>query len=539
MTVVIISIPVVIILSIPISGIILNIYREDLHKYIRDTYKGYIHVGEIKGNLATGLVLEDVYFLPENENLSLPVWTGEKIIIKLKLLSLLAGHPRPSKIILDNFVFRIEQRKDGTFRLPPILPVQGNSQGGSYEPDDIGIVINDSKVIYEENADFISSPLMIEIGNVNASSFYRKNGKLSIGKLTGELLNSKISAKGYTHVKNSDESNIELQISDLGLWQLCDTLGRLFPTTEGCRPAGEGDFNLRITGSILNPSIDGSCYLDSLSIGNFHLEEMHLELNYKDKLLQLTDGVAKAYDGRIVLSGSIATNEKPAGFHLSTAVMNLDLGKYIREIDQRLDPVSGLFNGQFKAEGDFGDINMFKGDGFLECAKGMYMNPFRDHPNPQPRQYRSERMGFDVLEVEFNLENSKLLIDNFYLDSKYVDIESSGSIAFDGNLNIEGTLKAQSNLLKSSDEFSDIISFLPVKDIQIPVKFRLTGKPGNFQIQSALPEEMINSLLGEDYVRREAARQILQKYLGEGSSDLGSQIPSFSNGSGDSNSEND
>ena len=514
-----VGIPVVLILMfllcIPLSGVLLEMNRERILDYIDISYSGHVHAGSVRGNIATGLVLEDLYFLPEGDRISLPVWVGDKLTVQFHALPMLSGKLSPKKIILENFTFRFEQADDGTFRLPPLFPTPYNAQGGQFILGDIDIILKNSKVTYDENPKIFPSPLHLEAERINASATYFASNSLRIRHADCKFINSDFSFHGRMDTFKPYESDLVLEIKDVGMWQLAEALGRLFESDRKIRPSGTGNVNAKISGPILDPKLDGKCTLDDAKFGNFLFGDAHFTLSYLDKKLELKDGVAIAYDGRVALNGSVNASVNPPSFELDAQIIDLNLSSYLGQTVEGLNPILGKFSGEFHGFGDFKNPDLFVAKVNLRCDKGMYMNPFKGAETGFLEIRQKDKMGFDTLNIDFNLQNSSVDLSEFHFSSKWIDITASGRVHFDGTLGIDGVISADSELLKANKRFEQITRFLPIKNIKVPVKFRLVGTPRNYVVYTAFSEETINSLLGNDEARKAAARQLLEKYFSD------------------------
>jgi hypothetical protein len=504
-----------VVFSIPLSAILVDMNRERILDYIDTSYSGHIHAGSVKGNILTGLVLEDLYFLPEGEMVSLPVWVGDRLTIQFRIPPLFSGKWSPKKIILENFIFRFEQAPDGTFRLPPLYPGSVNAQGGQFNLDDIKIIVNNSKVTYEENPKVWASPLHLEAERIYASGTYFKGNNLRIHRADCRFIDSNLNFHGKMETIKPYKSDLMLEMKDVGMWQLAEALGRLFESDRKIRPSGTGNVNAKISGPILNPKLDGKCTLDDAKFGNFRFGDAHFTLSYLDKKLKLNDGVAIAYDGRVALNGSVNASQNPPTFELDAQIIDLNLSSYLGQTVEGLNPVFGKFSGEFHGFGDFKNPDLFVAKASLRCDKGMYMNPFKGAETGFLEIRQKDKMGFDSLNIDINLQKESVAVNEFHFSSQWIDITASGRMQFDGTLEILGVISADSVLLKVNKQFAQIARFLPLKNIKVPVKFRLNGTPRNYVVYTALSEETINSLLGDDEARKAAARQLLDQYFGD------------------------
>ncbi|MFH1515944.1 MAG: AsmA-like C-terminal region-containing protein [bacterium] len=507
------------------GGFILNCNRDKILDYVDKHYSGQIGVGDISGNFFSGLVLEDLYFLHDKDNVSLPVWTGDKLTIKYNLSGIFSGKFTPGTVILDGFVLRIVQQKDGSFKFPQLIPHPVNAQGGQMNIGNFKIIVKNSRLDYNENEDFINSPLNIEIKEINATANYHDTGKLRIRRCNGKFLESNISIRGEIETNSILESSLNLEIDDIGLWQLAGAMGHLFPSSSKLRPTGECKINAKITGPLAAPKLEGTCQLDNASIGNFNLKDTLFQIKYLNKNIQLSEGIAKAYNGRISLEGNIDASQNPPTFELNAEAMGFDLGNYISELENGLDPVSGSFDGKFSCKGDFVNLSNLVGKGELHCNQGMYLNPFKGADTGFLGKRQEKKMGFKSLDIDFNIEQLELLIDSFRLESNWIEIIADGLVEFSGTLNIQGTIIADSELFKANEKFNEITSLLSLKNVKIPVKFKLLGEPSDYVLQSAFPKETIERLLGDNAAIKQKANDLLENYFGKTAQNIPDILP--------------
>ena len=209
---------------------------------------------------------------------------------------------------------------------------------------------------------------------------------------------------------------------------------------------------------------------------------------------------------------------------------NINLGSYIKERFTRdgqctIDPVSGSFDGKFSCNGDFVNLSNFKGVGELSCEKGMYLNPFKCAKVGLFHKRQETRMGFQTLVMDLSIYEHEIFLSRFNLQSKSAEINADGIIDFDGSMNLQGTITAESELFRFNEYFKEIFDLLPVDNVNIPVKFRLTGNPSKYVVETAFSEEIINKYLGDDKARKHAARKLLEKYFGEAAGNFAESIP--------------
>ena len=515
------------------SGFFLGYSREKILDYINKSTTAQLHVKKIKGNLSSYLVLEDVRCTLDDTFPPEQIFTSESISLKFSIWDILSGNYFPKKVVLDGFVLQMKQDKEGHFRLPKITHAPDNAQGGRMILENMRIIINNSSFRYIENEDKYDNPLKLNVDDINASIQLKKSGQIKISRFKGKFLESEVSIRGEIDVFSSYESDLKLDVEKIAIWQLAKALGRLFPTENKLRPTGDGEMNLRITGPIQDPSIDGKCHLVEARIGNFRIEDAHLKLKYLNKNIELSEGIAKSYDGRITIAGKIDASVQPPEFKLDAEMKNINLGlfikeRYIKDGKCTLDPVSGSFDGKFSCSGDFVKLSNFKGEGELSCEKGIYLNPFKSAKVGLFHKRQETRMGFQSLEMEITILELEIFLNKFNLHSKSTEIKADGIIDFDGSMHLQGTITAESELFRFNEKFREIFDLLPVDNVSIPVKFRLTGKPTEYVLESAFPEEIIDKYLGDDEARKRTARKLLEKYFGEAAGSLAETIPDIS-----------
>ena len=509
------------------SGYVINLQKDRINKYIDDSFSGQVKVGSIGGNIARGFVLEDVKFIPKSDDFSIPSWTGDRLTLKVGLWSLLNGKVIPQKVVLENFTIRFHQNPDGKFDFPAFLPSSYNSQGGTFQLKNLRFIVKNSMIIYEENRAFVEPPLEpmnLEVDNVNAHGTYYGSGRVVVNRFHGDFLKSKVEFQGQVKTASPYETDISLKIDKLGLSQFARSLARLFPSENKMLPVGDGEVSATFKGTLAKPEINGKCKLNNATLGNANLQEVYFDFKFDNKRLTISNGVAKAYNGRIKLSGYVDANFIPPEFNLDTEVKDIDVGQYIQEMGRGIDPVYGSFSGSFKGNGDFISSSTFTGDGNLNCTNGMYLNPFKGAKGGFFSIRQEDKMGFDSLDVEFDIANAAFNMKKLDMKSKWMDLSAAGEVRFDGTVDLMGTIITSSDLIKSNTRFNDIFPFLSNSGVRIPIRFALTGLPGNYTFHSALTEEAIDKLLGKDEARREAARMLLEQYFGNGNSNITNSI---------------
>ena len=507
------------------SGYFINLQKDRISQYINNVTDGQVKFSSISGNIARGFVLDDFKFFPESEGFVIPSWTGERLTLKVRFWSLLGGKIIPQKVILENFTFHIRQNPNGTFDFPTIQP--SNAQVGTFHLKNLKFVVKNSMIIYEENRAHIEpplEPLNLEIDDVNASGTYYSSGRVVIRSFQGTFLKSRVKFNGQVKTASPYETDISISMGKLGLSQFARSLARLFPSENRMLPTGDGEVTAEFKGSLLEPVIKGKCKLNNAVLGNASLQEVYFNIDFENKRLTISNGLAKAYNGRIILSGFVDANEIPPRFNLETEVKNIDIGQYIQELNKGIDPVYGSFSGSFKGDGDFMSSASFTGEGGLSCNNGMYLNPFKGAKGGFFSTRQEEKMGFDKLDMEFGIADAKFNLKKLDMKSKYLDLSAAGDMKFDGTIDMTGTIITSGELLKSNARFSEIFPFLSKANIRIPIRFALTGMPGDYTFHSALTKEAIDKLLGNDAALKESAKILLEKYFGIGNSDLSDSI---------------
>ena len=491
---------------------------DQIRNWISANYKNAM-VDDVTVSPSGAIELKNLKICPEEER-SEATWDGESLILIIKLLPILKGKIIPERIILDGFIFRFKRRADGSFVLPELIPRSANAQGGMVQLNSFSFVIKNSEVHYIENSNEIEKPIKLKLENLNANGRYKRSGNIVINNLSGEFEGARIKTKGECSVLPPFSSDFKIKIDDLNLSHFVNSFARIFQSDLALLPSGVGAFDLKLTGKLLEPEIKGTCNMKEVVLGNFHINDAHFDLEYANKLLSLANGIAKAYKGRINMTSEIDMREQIPSFTIDAEAKGIDLGEYVRGFGKEIDPpVSGSFDGTFGCNGDFYSVESLKGEGNLYCKGGIYLNPFKDVKPGMFSVRQDKYMEFIELTVNFNIADSKFDFDRIDMKSKWVDLKASGDFGFDWSADIEGTINASTELLKPSEGFKEISEFLTKKVNRVPVRFVLSGSLPNYSIHTALSEEAINSLLGDNDELRRRALELLRQYFGEETSD--------------------
>lgn len=512
------------------SGFFLSFSREKILDRINRISTAKLHFKKIRGNLSSYIILEDVRCTLDGTIPPEQIFSSNTISLKFSIFDILSGNYLPKTVILDGFAMQLKQDDEGDYYLPKMIRPSENAQGGQMLLENMRIVLKNSSFEYIENKNVFKDFLKLGVDKIDANIQLKKDGKIKINRARGKFLESELSVRGEIDILSSYESDLKVDIKNIAIWQLVKSFGRLFPSENSLRPTGIGEMNLKITGPIANPKVDGKCHLKEARIGNFRIVDANFKLKYLNKNVELSEGIAKSYDGRITIRGKINASKQPPVFKLDAETKNFNLGEYIKERKCGVDPVSGSFNGKFSCSGDFVDMSRFSAVGELSCEKGMYLNPFKSAQVGLFSKRQETRMGFQSLNMEFTIHELEIFLNRFNLGSKSTKIDSNGIVDFDGTMNLEGTITADSELFRFNDQFREIFALLPTKNVSIPVKFKLTGTPSAYSFKTAFPEEIINKYLGSDEVLKSKARYLLEKYFGEGAGDLVEQMPDISPG---------
>ena len=502
-----------------------NLSVKPLEKKIRE-YLDSINVsaGSVNVSLSSGVVITNVKCWPEEKE-GEPVWYGKSLTLKIHLLPLIRGKVVPKKIILDGFVFQFEQKSDGEFILPQLLFAPQNAQGGMVRLSSLLFTVKNSQVRYKEQANRFENPIDVQFDNINCDGKYYDSGRINLSNLKGEYAGAPINLNGEFSISVPYSASLHIKAEQLDLSNFANSLARLFPSDQSLLPSGGGSFDLKLTGTLPKPEIKGTCHLNKIKLGDVHINDVNFEVNYSDKQLSFKDGVAKAYNGRINISGTIDARDIIPTFTIDAEVKGFDIGKYLDSLGKNIDPVViGPFDGSFHGGGNFYSKDAFHGEGTLKCSGGTYLNPFQNAKLNMFSQRQEQYMGFIHLDIDYGIENEKFDFKQINMQSKWIELTASGEFSFDWDANIKGKITASTELIKATSGFKEVIEFLGRKKDKIPVNFLMTGTYPDYTFHTALPEEVIDEFLGDDQERRERARELWRRYFGEGNEGISDTV---------------
>lgn len=275
-----------------------------------------------------------------------------------------------------------------------------------------------------------SGSLKVEKGSLEGTAFDLLSADVELAGARLQILRGRI-RRGPATVDASGTVDIEKQELDLNARVAAFPLQEL-PVPGAAAPAlgGRGEADLRIRGTLENPSVDGTAELKELRYGSWDFGHAHTKLDLRDGVLRLDLSVESEL-GRLGGLASVGIRE---GYALRARLMleEWNLQKTLQAgLPPLLSDLSTALHGRVDIQGVLRDPGSLSAEGELDGARFRV----RDY------ELRNEdKIRFRIAERKLRLEPTRIVGEGSGITvSGIIPLEAAGALdlVLKGSLNIQ------------------------------------------------------------------------------------------------------
>jgi type II secretion system protein N len=242
----------------------------------------------------------------------------------------------------------------------------------------------------------------------------------------------------------------------------------------------------------------------------FFLQELHSPLIYTPDRLTFSEITARAGEGHIAGNFTIQPQVEDSPFTVSIKFNEVQADKILVEAGGVPGTVTGKLEGQLDATGKTADPNALSGSGLIILRDGQVRQYSLLLALGQLLQIQElQQMRFNEAHVKYHIDPGVVTIDELIFQSDNIRLTATGTVSFDGKLQLESQLavneKLRNQLFKA-----------------IRGNFKPIDEPGytavNFQVDGTVGRpktNLMDKLIGRDL---KDLTSVLSDFLGGGKS---------------------
>lgn len=325
--------------------------------------------------------------------------------------NLLVNNIKASGILIDSVKLAISSSLDSAYIDGQLAnnELNSNFKAGIYWSDKIRVRLDNWLVNFRgEQWSLQESPAMFVI---DSTKYSVTNFKLASNRSDSS---GYIWANGY-YSSNADE-DLELKVVNLSIDEIAKLTGQKTDAT------GNINVDLSLKGTAAYPKLIGNFSIDKPVFNEFVINSFNGDIDYELDRLKFNGQVVPRDSGRIELTG-----ELPMSLKLDNIGFNIDSTKNISanvivdrfplalfQIFNLSEEITGTLNGSASVNGLFSSLKPF-GSFHLTDAS-----------------VRIPQYGIDYKKILFdiNLQNDKVVVDTFRIDSRDGNVTAQGQIDF-------------------------------------------------------------------------------------------------------------
>lgn len=242
----------------------------------------------------------------------------------------------------------------------------------------------------------------------------------------------------------------------------------------------------------------------------FFLQELYSPLRYDPSELDFSAITARAGDGHIAGHFTIQPQAEDSPFTVSIQFNEVQADKILVEAGGVPGTVTGKLEGQLDASGKTADADALTGSGMIILRDGQVRQYSLLLALGQLLQIQElQQLRFDQAHVKFHINPGVVTIDELIFQSENIRLTATGTVSFDGKLQLESQLAVNEKLRKQL--FKAIRgNFKPIDEPgYVAVNFQVGGTVGR-------PEtNLMDKLIGRDL---KDITSMLSDFLGGGKS---------------------
>lgn len=225
----------------------------------------------------------------------------------------------------------------------------------------------------------------------------------------------------------------------------------------------------------------------------FFLQQLQSPLLYGPTQLDFSQITARAGDGEITGRFTMQPQAQDSPFTVSIKFRDVQADRIISEAGGALGTVTGKLEGYLNANGTTADPNALTGEGEIVLRDGQVRQYSLLVALGQLLQIQElQRLHLDQALVKYHINPGVVTIDELVFRSKNIRLSATGTVSFDGTLELESQLavneKMRSQLFRALRE-----NFQPISEPgYTAVSFQVSGTVGR-------PEtNLMDKLIGRD-----------------------------------------
>ena len=225
----------------------------------------------------------------------------------------------------------------------------------------------------------------------------------------------------------------------------------------------------------------------------FFLQQLESPLHYDSNELDFSQITARAGDGHIAGRFTIQPQAEDSPFTVSIRFNEVQADKIITEAGGQLGTVTGKLEGHLDARGKTADPDALEGTGEIILHDGQVRQYSLLMVLGQLLQIQElQQLRLDEAQVKYHINPGVVTIDQLVFRSENIRLSATGTVSFDGNLQLESQLavneKMRNQLFRAIRE-----NFKPIDDPgYTAVHFQVSGTVGRPKTN------LMDKLIGRD-----------------------------------------
>ena len=225
----------------------------------------------------------------------------------------------------------------------------------------------------------------------------------------------------------------------------------------------------------------------------FFLQQLESPLHYDSNALDFSQITARAGEGHIAGRFTIQPQAEDSPFTVSIKFKEVQADKIISEAGGQLGTVTGKLEGHLDARGKTADPDALEGSGEIILHDGQVRQYSLLVVLGQLLQIQElQQLRLDEAQVKYHINPGVVTIDELVFRSENIRLSATGTVSFDGKLQLESQLavneKLRSQLFRAIRE-----NFKPIDDPgYTAVNFQVSGTVGRPKTN------LMDKLIGRD-----------------------------------------
>ncbi len=267
-------------------------------------------------------------------------------------------------------------------------------------------------------------------------------------------------------------------------------------------PDGDLGCTVNISGPPDNLEIMGTAVLTDSTIANLSIPTASCNFVFASGVLDLDQFSAGAYGGRLNASGHVNFLSEYPIWSVDGEFSDMDIPSYLRDNGYLKYELTGEFDGQLSAGGDFHNRNSLECTVSISSDGGEFLTPFSEKfmataqgaVDESPVD-ESDLAEYSILETDAEIRQSRIIINRFRLVSEDLQIEANGTVGFDKTVNCEGALSIPVARAKRHPTFGQWVDFLPDSLERASLVFEVTGTLDQPELSASPTENLIRGIV--------------------------------------------